>query len=123
LLTDVPGSSDYFTCGWITYSNKAKIRELGVDRILLDKFGAVSEEVAAAMAKGARTKADTDFAIGVTGIAGPDGGTEQKPVGMVYIAVDGGDRPDVQRYVFSHYREHIRYRAALTALNILRLKL
>ena len=123
LLTDVPGSSDYFTCGWVTYNNEAKIRELGVDRILLEKFGAVSEEVAAAMAKGARTKADTDFAIGVTGIAGPGGGTEQKPVGLVYIAVDGGGRPDVQRHVFSHHREHIRYRAALTALNMLRLKL
>jgi nicotinamide-nucleotide amidase len=123
LLTDVPGSSEYFTCGWITYSNDAKVHQLGVDRILLEKFGAVSEEVAVAMAKGARTKADTAFAIGVTGIAGPGGGTEQKPVGLVYIAVDQGGQLSVERYVFSHSREHIRHRAALTALNMLRLKL
>jgi len=123
LLTDVPGSSDYFTYGWVTYSNEAKIRQLGVDRALIEKHGAVSEEVARAMAKGARDRADTDFAIAVTGIAGPGGGTEQKPVGLVYIAVDAGDLLDVQRYIFSHTREYIRYRTALTALNILRLKL
>jgi len=123
LLTDVPGSSDYFTYGWVTYSNEAKIRQLGVDRALIEKHGAVSEEVARAMAKGARDRADTDFAIGVTGIAGPGGGTEQKPVGLVYIAVDAGGVLDVQRYIFSHSRGHIRYRTALTALNMLRLKL
>ncbi len=123
LLTDVPGSSDYFTYGWVTYSNEAKIRQLGVDRALVEKHGAVSEEVARAMAKGARDRADTDFAIAVTGIAGPGGGTEQKPVGLVYIAVDAGDLLDVQRYIFSHTREHIRYRAALMAINMLRLRL
>jgi nicotinamide-nucleotide amidase len=90
---------------------------------LIEKHGAVSEEVARAMAKGARDRADTDFAIAVTGIAGPGGGTEQKPVGLVYIAVDAGDLLDVQRYVFSHTREHIRYRAALMAINMLRLRL
>jgi len=123
LLTDVPGSSDYFTYGWVTYSNEAKIRQLGVDGALIEKHGAVSEEVARAMAKGARDRADTDFAIGVTGIAGPGGGTGQKPVGLVYIAVDAGEELEVQRYIFSHTRGHIRYRAALTALNMLRLRL
>ena len=123
LLTDVPGSSDYFTYGWVTYSNEAKIRQLGVDRALIEKHGAVSEEVARAMAKGARDRADADFAIAVTGIAGPGGGTGQKPVGLVYIAVDAGDLLDVQRYIFSHTREHIRCRAALMAINMLRLRL
>lgn len=123
LLTDVPGSSDYFTYGWVTYSNEAKIRQLGVKRALIEKHGAVSEEVARAMAKGARDRADTDFAIAVTGIAGPGGGTEQKPVGLVYIAVDAGDLLDVQQYIFSHTREHIRCQAALMALNMLRLRL
>jgi nicotinamide-nucleotide amidase len=123
LLTDVPGSSDYFVCGWVTYSNEAKMRELGVDAGLIEEYGAVSAEVARAMARGARDKADSDFAIGVTGIAGPGGGTDQKPVGLVYIAVDGPGRLDVARHIFSHSRGHIRYRTALTALNILRLKL
>ena len=123
LLTDVPGSSDYFTYGWVTYCNEAKIRELGVDAGLIEKHGSVSEKVVRAMAKGARARAGTDFAIAVTGIAGPGGGTEQKPVGLVYIAVDSGESIDVQRCVFSHTREHIRYRAALAAINMLRLSL
>jgi nicotinamide-nucleotide amidase len=122
-LTDAAGSSDYFTCGWVTYSNEAKVRELGVDKGLIEKHGAVSEEAAGAMAKGAREKAGTGFGIGVTGIAGPGGGTEQKPVGLVYIAVDTVGQRDVQRYIFSHLREHIRLRAALAALNMLRLRL
>jgi len=123
LLTDVPGSSDYFVCGWVTYSNEAKIRELGVDAGLIEEYGAVSTEVARAMAEGARIRAEADFAIGVTGIAGPGGGTDKKPVGLVYIAVAGPGRLDVQRHIFSHSRGHIRYRTALAALNILRLKL
>ena len=123
LLTDVPGSSDYFTCGWVTYSNEAKVRELGIDKGLIEKHGAVSEEVACAMAKGAREKAGTDFGIGVTGIAGPGGGAKQKPIGLVYIAVDTVGQRDVQRYIFPHLREHIRLRASLAALNMLRLRL
>jgi nicotinamide-nucleotide amidase len=123
LLTDVPGSSDYFVCGWVTYSNEAKVRELGVDGALIEKHGAVSEEVARAMAKGARAKSDTDFAIGVTGIAGPGGGTDEKPVGLVYIAMDCKGQMDVQRHLFGHSRENVRYRTALAALNKLRLKL
>jgi len=123
LLTDVPGSSDYFTCGWVTYSNEAKVRELGVDKGLIEKHGVVSKEVACAMAKGAREKAGTDFGIGVTGIAGPGGGSKQKPIGLVYIVVDTVGQRDVQRYIFSHLREHIRLRASLAALNMLRLRL
>jgi nicotinamide-nucleotide amidase len=123
LLTDVPGSSKYFTFGWITYSNEAKISELGVPTELIQQHGAVSEQVAEAMAIGARKKAGTDYAISITGIAGPTGGTEQKPVGLVYISVDSENGCDTQRCFFYHSRRFIRLRAAQTALNILRLKL
>jgi len=123
LLTDVPGSSKYFTYGWITYSNEAKSSELGVPAELIQQYGAVSEQVAKAMAVGARKKAGTDYAISITGIAGPTGGTEQKPVGLVYISVDSENGCDTQRCFFYHGRQFIRLRAAQTVLNILRLKL
>jgi len=123
LLTDHPGSSKYFTYGWITYSNEAKISELGVPAELIQQYGAVSEQVARAMAIGARKKAGTDYAISITGIAGPAGGTEQKPVGLVYISVDSENGCDTQRCFFYHGRRFIRLRAAQTVLNILRLKL
>jgi nicotinamide-nucleotide amidase len=123
LLTDIPGASGYFTYGWITYSNSAKTSELGVGADLIEKHGAVSEQVACAMAQGARKKARTDFAIGITGIAGPSGATEQKPVGLVYISVDSDNECETKRCLFFHDRAFIRLRAAQTALNMLRLKL
>ncbi len=123
LLTDIPGASEYFTYGWITYCNKAKTSELGVPADLIDEHGAVSEQVAQAMAKGARGKAGTDFAIGITGIAGPDGGTEQKPVGLVYISIDFDMGCETKRCLFSKDRQSIRLRTTQTALNMLRLKL
>ena len=123
LLTDIPGASRYFMYGWVAYSNQAKISELGVPVDMIQKYGAVSEQVAGAMAQGARKKAGTDFAIATTGIAGPTGGSEQKPVGLVYIAVDSDGGCETERYLFSHDREFIRLRAAQTALNMLRLQL
>ncbi len=123
LLTDIPGASKYFTHGWITYSNAAKINELEVSADLIKEYGSVSEQVAQAMAFSARKKARTDFAIGITGIAGPAGGTEQKPVGLVYISVDSDNECYTKRCLFSHDRPSIRLRAAHTALNILRIKL
>ena len=123
LITDVPGASEYFTYGWITYSNQAKISELGVSAGLIEKYGAVSEQVAEAMAHGARNKAGTDFAIGITGIAGPTGGTEQKPVGLVYISMASEKDCETKRCLFIHRRDFTRLRAAQTALNMLRLKL
>jgi nicotinamide-nucleotide amidase len=123
LLTDIPGASGYFTHGWVTYSNTAKTGELGVPADLIEKYGAVSEQVAQAMAQGARTKARTDFSIGITGIAGPAGGTEQKPAGLVYISVDSHYDCDTKRCLFSGDRRFIRIRAAQTALNMLRMKL
>jgi nicotinamide-nucleotide amidase len=121
LITDIPGSSDYFTEGWITYSNKAKTEQLGVPAQLIEKYGAVSEEVALAMAQAARQKAGADFSIAITGIAGPSGGSEQKPVGLVFISICDGQNCRTQRFLFSQTREMVRLRAALSALNMLRL--
>ena len=123
LTTDVPGSSRYFLCGWVTYSNESKSRDLGVLPALIETHGAVSEQVAVAMAQGARHKAGADFTVGITGIAGPGGGSEHKPVGLVYIAVSSRDGTDISRHVFPHDRSLVRLRAAQTALNLLRLKL
>jgi len=123
LITDIPGASSYFTHGWITYSNSAKKKELGVPANLIEKYGAVSEQVALAMAQGARRKAEADFAIAITGIAGPTGSTEQKQVGLVYICVDSGEGTENIRFNFYKDRDFIRLRAAQTALNMLRLRL
>jgi len=123
LITDVEGASRYFTHGWVTYSNQAKIKELGVSADLIERYGAVSEQVAEAMAVGARKKAEADFAIGITGIAGPSGASEQKPVGLVYISASSDNYTEVKRFIFSGNRRLIRLRAALTGLNMLRLSL
>jgi nicotinamide-nucleotide amidase len=123
LLTDTPGASRYFTYGWVTYSDIAKTSELGIEADLIGKYGAVSGWTAEAMARGAQRRAGTDFAIGITGIAGPTGGSEQKPVGLVYISVDSTNGCETKRFIISGDRESIRLRAAQTALNMLRLKL
>jgi len=123
LLTDIPGASRYFTHGWVTYSNSAKTSEFGVPPDLIEEYGAVSEQVAKAMAQGAKKRAAAAFAIGITGIAGPSGGSEQKPVGLVYISIDSDNRCETKRFIFSGGRDTIRLRAAQTALNMLRLKL
>lgn len=123
LITDIPGASGYFTRGWVTYSNEAKVAELGVPERLIEAHGAVSAEVATAMAQGARRQARADLAVGITGIAGPGGATEQKAVGLVYISVDDADGTTTSRHVFSHERCLVRLRAAQTALNTLRLRL
>ncbi len=124
MITDVPGSSRYFVGGWVTYSNELKISELGVEKELIERYGAVSGEVAAAMAAGARQKAAADYAIAVTGIAGPQGGSEQKPVGLVYISIVTSAGIDTEKCLFGpRDRGFIRQRAAQTALNLLRLNL
>ena len=123
LLTDIPGASRYFTHGWVTYSNSAKTSELGVPADLIEKHGAVSDRVAQSMAQCARKRAGTNFAIGITGIAGPTGGSKQKPVGLVYISVDSDNGCETKRLILTHGRDFIRLRAAQTALNMLRLKL
>jgi len=123
MLTDVPGASNYFTYGWVTYSNQAKINELAVDPELIEKYGAVSEQVARAMAEGAGCKARSDLTVAVTGIAGPTGRSRQKPVGLVYIAVSSDKGCRVKRFIFSHNRKAVRFRAAQTALNMVRVEL
>ena len=94
-LTEVPGASSVFYGGFVTYANEAKTEMIGVEARTIRDFGAVSAHVARAMADGARTTALTDFALAVTGIAGPAGGSEKKPVGLVYIACSGSDETRV----------------------------
>jgi nicotinamide-nucleotide amidase len=128
MITDIPGASQYFKIGWVTYTNEAKNSELKVDMALIDKHGAVSSQVAEAMALGARLRSRADIGIGVTGIAGPGGENAEKPVGLVYIGLSYADKDGVRigkdivlRNVFSHSRGHIRRCSALTALNSVRL--
>jgi nicotinamide-nucleotide amidase len=123
LITDIAGASQYFARGWTTYSNEAKVAELGVPAELIEAHGAVSAEVASAMAQGARREARADHAIGITGIAGPGGGNEQKPVGLTYISLDGSEGTITSRHVFARDRRSVRLRAAQTALNLLRQRL
>jgi competence/damage-inducible protein CinA-like protein len=122
-LTDIPGSSAWFLEGAVTYANAAKMRQLGVPQALLEEHGAVSTQVAEAMAQGMRRAAGSDLALAVTGIAGPDGGTAEKPVGTVYIALADRDGCAVRRCLFSGSREEIRTVTAVTALDWLRRRL
>ena len=97
-LTDVPGSSQYFKGGSVCYSNELKINDIGVDKDLIEKYGAVSEEVAESLAKNIAKKNNTDIGIGITGIAGPDGGTEKKPVGLVFVGIFYKNNLYIKRY-------------------------
>lgn len=119
MLTDVPGSSDYFLGGVISYSNDAKVNLLGVDPETLKVKGAVSEEVAIQMAAGARTELGADVGIGITGIAGPSGGTPAKPVGLVHIAVSSARSSECSRNVFRGSRSSIKDQSARKALEML----
>lgn len=123
-LTNMAGSSAYFRQGWVTYSNEAKAQELGVATSLLQEWGAVSDQVVAAMAKGALERSGADVAVATSGIAGPGGATPTKPVGLVHFgcAVRGGDVSAFARQ-FRGNREDIKWRAASEALNTLRLAL
>ncbi|MGC4031774.1 MAG: competence/damage-inducible protein A [Tepidisphaeraceae bacterium] len=123
MLTDLPGSSRYFTQGWVTYTNESKINQLGVKPETLAAQGAVSEQTVAEMAVGARERAGTDYALSISGIAGPDGGTAEKPVGTVCfgLAFEGG----VYTRTFGMFgdRDMVRDRSAKMALTLLRFKL
>src|SRR5439155_17042862 len=122
-LTSVPGASKFFVEGVVTYSNDAKIRTLGVEPILLLEHGAVSAEVAEAMAEGVRERAGTDFGLSVTGIAGPDGGSEEKPVGLVYIALADDAHTEHRKLMIPGDRELVRWRSSQAALDMLRRRL
>lgn len=119
-LTDVPGSSKYFLEGAITYSNEAKTRTLGVPQELLEAHGAVSAETAEAMAAGIRELADADYGISVTGIAGPDGGTEEKPVGTVFVGFADRSSTRFLKLTLPGDRHLIRWRSSQAALDYLR---
>ena len=122
-LTDVPGSSAYFLEGVTAYSNEAKMRTLGVPEATLSEFGAVSAEAASAMATGMRERAKTDYAISVTGIAGPDGGTVEKPVGTVFLGYSDATGSKTLKLVLPGDRELIRWRSSQAALDYLRRQL
>ncbi len=118
-LINVPGASDVYKSGFVTYANKAKHKFLGVNKKTLKKFGAVSEECAYEMAFGAAQAAGADVAVSITGIAGPDGGTEEKPVGTVYIGLYVRGEAIVKRYNFSGDRTKIRENTVAAALRML----
>jgi nicotinamide-nucleotide amidase len=120
LLTDVPGSSRAFLGGVVAYSNAAKSALLGVEPALIETHGAVSEEVARAMAEGARARFGATLAVGVTGIAGPDGGSADKPVGLVHFAVAGQRGTTAKAVTFTGNRSAVRMRAAFAALAFVR---
>jgi nicotinamide-nucleotide amidase len=125
-LTDMPGSSAYFTEGLVTYSNESKERLLGVSPAMIMDHGAVSEPVAREMAEGARRISGADYGLSVTGIAGPDGGTEEKPVGLVFVGISDATDTFAERLdltAWARSRDSIRERSANRALDLLRLRL
>ena len=119
-LTSVPGSSDVFVGAIVAYADEVKARELGVPREVLERHGAVSAETAAAMAGGARERLGADVAVAVTGIAGPGGDSDEKPVGLVFLHAEGPDGSRGRDFVFPGDRTSIRRRATVTALHLLR---
>ncbi len=119
-LTDLPGSTDYFERGWVTYSNESKMAELGVEAATLARFGAVSEAVALAMVSGALKRAKAHHAVAVTGVAGPSGGSAAKPVGLVWIGWGyrraGRNRIHATGFRFRGGRDTVRRRSVEAAL-------
>ena len=119
LITEVPGSSAYYVGGFVTYSDIQKRASVGVGEDVLAAHGAVSAQVAMAMATGGRERTGAHLAVSVTGIAGPDGGTPQKPVGLTYIAVADADGATVQRFTWPGDRSENKRRSAAAALELL----
>lgn len=119
-IINVPGVSEVYHEGFITYSNKAKRKHLGVEKATLRAYGAVSEQTAEEMVKGVISATDADVALAITGIAGPDGGSEEKPVGLVYIACYVKEHVTVKEYHFKGEREQVREQSVVKALTLLR---
>lgn len=120
LLTEVPGISSSLLMGVVAYSNQAKTKQLAVPAKTILAHGAVSEEVALAMASGVRKAASADIGIAVTGIAGPTGGSCEKPIGLVYIAISGSDGEHVRKFNFKGSRSNIKEKSAAAALEMIR---
>lgn len=118
-LTDIAGASDVFERGFITYSNTAKTEQLGVPERLIQQYGAVSDQVAKAMAEGAHGKSDAWLTVAITGIAGPSGGSAEKPVGTVFIAAYSHLDMFCRHFVFEGNRREIRDQAVMKALDLL----
>ena len=118
-LTNISGSSDYFDRGIVSYSNRAKIELLGVSERMLKENGAVSEQAARVMAEGIRIKSNVDIGIATTGIAGPTGGTKEKPVGLVYIAISTSKNTEVKKFLFSGNRLQNKENTCNAALSML----
>lgn len=123
ILTDVAGASNVYLGGWITYSNPFKTDQFDVDPAVLQQHGAVSKPIACAMAKGAVERSNADLALSITGIAGPNGGTNQKPIGTVWIGLADRHHATAQRFRFPGNRHAVRDRAAKSALQLVRLHL
>jgi PncC family amidohydrolase len=119
LITAIPGSSSYYRGGFVTYADAVKVRLLGVPTAVLERHGAVSAQVAKAMAEGARASIGADLAVAVTGVAGPAGGSEAKPVGLTYVAVAGPRGSEVRRYQWTGDRPANKGRSAEAALRLL----
>ena len=119
MLVNVPGISEFFQEGYVTYSNDAKVKMIGVDRNVIDTYGVVSKETAENMAFSVAKTAETDAALSVTGVAGPDGGTKECPVGTVYIGCYYLGKIVVEHHVFSGNRMQVRESAAKRALELL----
>ena len=119
LITEVPGSSDYFTGGIVTYANDVKIGLVDVPADVLEAHGAVSAQVARAMAEGARSRLGTTIAVSITGIAGPGGGSDEKPVGLTYVAVADQAGADVRRHLWTGDRSTNKRDSAVAALELL----
>src|SRR4030042_7127280 len=118
-ITDVPGSSDYYEGGMVTYSNKSKTELLGVPEAYIKRFGAVSPQVARKMAQGVRKAFGTTFGLSTTGVAGPTGGTKEKPVGLVYIGLVDGKKAFVRKENLKGSRREIKRKAAERSLRFL----
>jgi len=119
-ITNIAGSSEYFERAAVVYSNQAKTAMLGVPEETIERFGAVSRETAAAMAQGIRKAAGTDLGLAVTGIAGPSGGSAEKPVGLVYIGLDSSQGVKITEYKFLGTRQQVRHKASQMALDMVR---
>ena len=117
-ITNIPGSSDYFELGIVVYSNTSKMRLLGVPKIILESFGAVSQETAKAMAEGIKKSSGCQIGLAVTGIAGPGGGTPSKPVGLVYIGLASNRSTIVREFRFQGLRQEIKNQSAEEALKL-----